>query len=117
MANMGTCVHCGREWESTGTNGKKVEPRGIPTCPEAEIYAICNECFDVLPSRTIVALVQMRERALRVFDNVPSVDPLVETVPITNADYAMVDSGIGGWVRYMKGEAPHPPFEESAFLM
>ena len=51
MRKMGTCAHCEREWYSIGEGRKEIRPRRIPTCPEAEILAICYECFGVRDAR------------------------------------------------------------------
>ncbi|HEY9584973.1 MAG TPA: hypothetical protein VJJ02_00055 [Candidatus Paceibacterota bacterium] len=117
MRKMGTCAHCEREWYSIGEGRKEIRPRRIPTCPEAEILAICYECFGVLPTERIIALVQARERAGRVFDNAPSFDPTWEVSNISPTEYLLVSSGIAGWVRYLKGETSEPPFEQGALAL
>lgn len=113
---MGTCAHCKREWYSTH-DGKEMRPKYIPTCPEGEIMAICVDCFDVLPSTEIIALVQAQEKAGRVHDNVPSFHPNVKDVFMTPIEYRLVESAIAGWVKYMKGEASEPPFEQEALVL
>lgn len=112
----GTCAHCKREWYSKHA-GKEVRPTYIPTCPEGEIMTICEECFDVLPSAQIIALVQEREKAGRVYDNVPSPNPRVKDIFMTPTEYLLVDCAIAGWVKYMKGEACEPPFEQEALAL
>jgi len=113
---MGKCAHCKREWYSVH-NGKKVEPTRIPTCPEAEIMVVCVECFDTLSSAQIIALAQAEEKAGRVHDNIPSVDPQMQTVSMTPMEYLLVESDMADWVRYMKGETSEPPFDQKAFAM
>ncbi|OGZ06635.1 MAG: hypothetical protein A3C93_00070 [Candidatus Lloydbacteria bacterium RIFCSPHIGHO2_02_FULL_54_17] len=113
---MGTCAHCKREWYSKH-EGKETQPKYIPTCPEGEIMAICVECFNTLPSAEIIALVQAQEKAGRVYDNIPSFDPGVEDVFMTPTEYRLVESAIAGWVKYMKGEAGDPPFEQEAIAL
>lgn len=113
---MGTCAHCGREWYSIH-EGKEVRPRSIPTCSEGEILAICCECFGVLPSARIITLVQVREKAGRVRDNIPSLDPAVTDAFITATEYRLVDDAIASWVKYMKGEASEPPFERGVLAL
>ena len=113
MSQMGTCTHCKHEWYSVH-NGKETRAKYIPTCPEGEIMAICTECFDALPSETIIALVQAAEKASRVYDNIPSFDPQVEDVFISPIEYRLVESAIAGWVKYMKGETSEPPFKRES---
>lgn len=113
---MGTCAHCGHEWYSIH-DGEKVLPKGIPTCPEAEIMAVCINCFNLLPSKEIIALVQAREKAGRVYDNIPSFKPGVEEVFMTATEYRLVESAIADWVKYLKGEAGDPPFEQEALAL
>ena len=113
---METCVNCAREWYSVHDR-KEVRPKGIPTCPEGEILAICFECFDLLPSAQITVLVQAQEKAGRVYDNIPSFDPAVEVVLVTPTEYRLVESAIAGWVKYLKGEASDPPFEQEVLAL
>jgi len=114
---MGTCVHCKREWYSV-CSGKLVQAKWIPTCPEGEIGVICTDCFDVLPGAEITTLVQREQNASYQQNEAELLDrPGVEIIRMTPMEYRLVDCAISGWVKYLKGEASEPPFEQETLAL
>ena len=107
MPEFGSCGHCKREWYTITTSGKLRVAKHIPTCPEASIMAVCEECFDDLSSGEIIAVAQRVYRETQHFA-VPSGNDIA----MSPFEHRLVDAAIRGWVLYMKGEAGDPPFEE-----
>lgn len=107
MPEFGSCGHCKNGWYTICTTGKLRVAKHIPTCPEGSIMAVCDECFDRLPSSEIIRIAQHQYR-----ETAYCVIPDEGDIAMSPTEHALVDTAIRGWVLYMKGEAGEPPFEE-----
>ena len=112
---MGTCANCKREWYTTKRDGV-VTAKYIPTCPEAEIAAICEDCFDALPSKDVIRLVLERQNQ-NSGTRAPVEEVGVRHIYMTATEHLLVNTGIAAWVLYLKGEAGEPPFEQGALAL
>ena len=114
MGQFGTCGHCKNEWYTACTTGKIRLPRHIPTCPEGSIMAVCNDCFDKLPSAEIV---RIAIEAYRASCTPTQPEPGVTQVLMSPTEHLLVESAIKGWVSHMKGESKETPFEQTTLSL
>ncbi len=110
MTQFGTCGHCKNEWYTVLPSGKLRYPKHIPTCPEGGIMAVCDQCFEALPSETIIDIAVLAY-------NSSIEDASSPGIHMTETEHLLVASAIKGWVRYMKGDATEPPFDEKALAL
>lgn len=110
MTQFGTCGHCHNEWYAVLPSGKLRMPKTIPTCPEGGIMAVCDQCFDALPSKTIIDI------AVAAYSSGIE-DASTPGIHMSQTEHLLVAAAITGWVRYMKGAATEPPFDEEALAI
>ena len=113
MTEFGSCGNCKHKWYTVCESGKLRRAMHIPTCPEASIMAVCEECFMQLPSIEIVAIAIRTYRDTQNSCGTPEAGALL----MSPTEHLLVESAIRAWVKYMKGETNERPFTQEALAL
>ena len=113
MPEFGSCGHCNNQWYTACSSGKLRRAVDIPTCPEGAIMAVCEECFKLLHSASIIRIAIRAYKEALQWDEQSERQGVVQ-VRMSPMEHLLVEASIKAWVPYMKGETTEKPFQQES---
>lgn len=117
MPKFGTCEICNNEWYTLTKLMKVRRPTHIPTCPEGDIMAVCDDCFATASSNEIILAAIRAYKKSQKWDVDDPTEKNVVHIRMTPTEHLLVEASIKAWVPYMKHETTERPFGREALTL